>query len=341
MEAALLREQRHDGQPGIAARPLRARAGGDPRRRVAHLPLRERVGLRAGRPRPPPGADRGRTARWRSRRSRRPSTLPAHNYHFYHYAPPGVICLENTHNRCGGTVAAARVLRRGRGPGGTPRPPGAPRRRAPLQRRGRGRPAGDRLDAARVVGAAVPVEGAGGAGRVDDLRIARRSWTSAADAEDARRRHAAGRASSRRRASSRSPRWWTGSPKTTRTPASSPTASRGCPAWLSTRRGWTPTSSSSGCPARAAAEAFAGALEARGRPGVQLRRRPPAGGHALRDHRGRLPARRGGHAGRLGGRLNAVARTAPGGGVSASRPAACPNSKASCPRPRLSGHSES
>jgi len=30
--------------------------------------------------------------------------LPAHNYHFYHYAPPGVICLENTHNRCGGTI---------------------------------------------------------------------------------------------------------------------------------------------------------------------------------------------------------------------------------------------
>ena len=31
---------------------------------------------------------------------------PAHNYHFYHYAPPGVICLENTHNRCGGTIVA-------------------------------------------------------------------------------------------------------------------------------------------------------------------------------------------------------------------------------------------
>lgn len=29
---------------------------------------------------------------------------PAHNYHFFHYAPPGVICLENTHNRCGGLV---------------------------------------------------------------------------------------------------------------------------------------------------------------------------------------------------------------------------------------------
>ncbi|RPJ53178.1 MAG: aminotransferase class I/II-fold pyridoxal phosphate-dependent enzyme, partial [Acidobacteria bacterium] len=29
---------------------------------------------------------------------------PAHDYHFYHYAPPGVICLENTHNRCGGTI---------------------------------------------------------------------------------------------------------------------------------------------------------------------------------------------------------------------------------------------
>ena len=32
---------------------------------------------------------------------------PAHNYHFYHYAPPGVICLENTHNRCGGTIVPA------------------------------------------------------------------------------------------------------------------------------------------------------------------------------------------------------------------------------------------
>jgi threonine aldolase len=30
--------------------------------------------------------------------------LPAHNYHFYHHAPPGVICLENTHNRCGGAI---------------------------------------------------------------------------------------------------------------------------------------------------------------------------------------------------------------------------------------------
>ena len=30
--------------------------------------------------------------------------LPAHNYHFNHFAPPGVICLENTHNRCGGTI---------------------------------------------------------------------------------------------------------------------------------------------------------------------------------------------------------------------------------------------
>jgi threonine aldolase len=30
--------------------------------------------------------------------------LPAHHYHFYHFTPPGVICLENTHNRCGGVV---------------------------------------------------------------------------------------------------------------------------------------------------------------------------------------------------------------------------------------------
>ncbi|MFB3855599.1 MAG: GntG family PLP-dependent aldolase [Vicinamibacterales bacterium] len=30
----------------------------------------------------------------------------AANYHNYHYAPPGVICLENTHNRCGGAVVS-------------------------------------------------------------------------------------------------------------------------------------------------------------------------------------------------------------------------------------------
>jgi len=30
--------------------------------------------------------------------------LPDQNYHLYHYAPPGVVCLENTHNRCGGAV---------------------------------------------------------------------------------------------------------------------------------------------------------------------------------------------------------------------------------------------
>jgi threonine aldolase len=29
---------------------------------------------------------------------------PAHHYHFYHHAPAGVICLENTHNRCGGAI---------------------------------------------------------------------------------------------------------------------------------------------------------------------------------------------------------------------------------------------
>jgi threonine aldolase len=30
--------------------------------------------------------------------------LPAHEYHYYHYTRPGVICLENTHNRCGGRI---------------------------------------------------------------------------------------------------------------------------------------------------------------------------------------------------------------------------------------------
>ena len=32
--------------------------------------------------------------------------LPAHDYHYFHYSRPGVICLENTHNRCGGRVLA-------------------------------------------------------------------------------------------------------------------------------------------------------------------------------------------------------------------------------------------
>ena len=32
--------------------------------------------------------------------------LPAHDYHYFHYTRPGVICLENTHNRCGGRVLA-------------------------------------------------------------------------------------------------------------------------------------------------------------------------------------------------------------------------------------------
>jgi threonine aldolase len=32
--------------------------------------------------------------------------LPAHNYLYYHYTRPGVICLENTHNRCGGRIVS-------------------------------------------------------------------------------------------------------------------------------------------------------------------------------------------------------------------------------------------
>ena len=30
--------------------------------------------------------------------------LQAHNYHYYHYTRPGVMCLENTHNRCYGAA---------------------------------------------------------------------------------------------------------------------------------------------------------------------------------------------------------------------------------------------
>ena len=38
--------------------------------------------------------------------------LPAHHYHYYHWAPPGVVCLENTHNRCGGTILSPEYFAR-------------------------------------------------------------------------------------------------------------------------------------------------------------------------------------------------------------------------------------
>ena len=118
--------------------------------------------------------------------------LPSHNYHFYHWAPPGVICLENTHNRCGGAILSpsyfAEVAALAR------------RHDLPVHLDGARLfnaavacgPAGDRLDRARVVGAVVPVEGPGRARGLADLRIGGVRGPRAADAEDPRRRHAPG-----------------------------------------------------------------------------------------------------------------------------------------------------
>ena len=95
---------------------------------------------------------------------------PAHHYHFYHHAPPGVICLENTHNRCGGTIlspeyfADVAAIAAATACPSTWTARGCSTPRWP-------RASGHRLDAARVVRAAVPVERPVGAGRVDDLRV--------------------------------------------------------------------------------------------------------------------------------------------------------------------------
>ena len=73
--------------------------------------------------------------------------LPSHNYHFYHWAPPGVICLENTHNRCGGAILSPSYFAEVAALARAALPAGPPRRRAAVQRGGGMRAAGDRLDA--------------------------------------------------------------------------------------------------------------------------------------------------------------------------------------------------
>ena len=119
--------------------------------------------------------------------------LPAHHYHYYHYTRPGRDLPREHAQPLRRPDPLARVLRRGRRHRRRTPAAHAPRRRAALQRRRGGRAPGDRLDAARVVGAVLSLERPLGAGRLPHLRLGRLHPRSAADAEDPGRRDAAGR----------------------------------------------------------------------------------------------------------------------------------------------------
>ena len=136
----------------------------------------------------------------------------------------GLVCVENTHNRHGGTCCTPEEIDGGGRGGPRGRRTGAPRRRPALQRRGGARAAGGRLRAPGGLGHLLPVQGPRRAGGLAGVRLARAS--SRGPGACARCSAAAcGRwACSPRPASSRSTPWWTGSPRITPTRAASPRA---------------------------------------------------------------------------------------------------------------------
>ena len=140
--------------------------------------------------------------------------------------------LPREHDRRQGL--AGRVPRRGVRARQEARPGDAPRRRPPLQRRDRARrrSARDRARHRRAVRQRLGLllEGPRRAGRLGAGRLARVHRRRAPLAEDGRRRHAPGRASSPPRRCTRSTTTSTVSPTTTRSPHASPTAWSTCPA---------------------------------------------------------------------------------------------------------------
>ena len=115
-------------------------------------------------------------------------------------------------------LPARRAARRGGGRARA-RPRAAPRRRAAVQRRGRDGHARRGVGRAVRHGELLPVEGPRRAGRLARVRQPRADPRGAPRAQAARRRHAPGRASSPRRASTRSTTTSSGSRSITRTRA--------------------------------------------------------------------------------------------------------------------------
>lgn len=158
-----------------------------------------------------------------------------------HFPPTRLICLENTHNRCGGAALAPAYMAEVR---------------AAADRHG----LAIHLDGARLfnAAAALGVAAADLARDADSVTFclskgSRRRWGACCAARGASWIGRVGRAScsaaacgrrasSRRRASWRWRRWSTGSWTTMPTPAGLPTAWRGCRASWWTRSGWRPTS---------------------------------------------------------------------------------------------------
>ncbi len=129
-------------------------------------------GVGPGRPRLPPRPDeRRRHAAARRAAGGHPpagAQLPLLPLH----AGRALICLENTHNRCGGRILSPEYFAEVAAIAAEHQPARAPRRCAALQRGRSGRSPRHRLDAPRLVGAVVPVERPVRAGRLAHLRSA-------------------------------------------------------------------------------------------------------------------------------------------------------------------------
>ncbi len=110
-----------------------------------------------------------------------------------HFPRTRLICLENTHNRCGGHPLTPEYWRRRRRAGSFPRDLGSPRRSTPVQRRDRPRRRSTRPHPCRRLGDGLPVQGARCTGRVSPVRVACVHRGGASGAEDGGGRDAPGR----------------------------------------------------------------------------------------------------------------------------------------------------
>ena len=125
-------------------------------------------------------------------------------------APTRLVCLEQTHNHCGGVVLPLEHMRAVRELLRPARPEAAPRRRAALQRRRRHGRAGGRVRRAVRHGEHLPLERPRGAGRLGARGRHGDAAAGGARPQDLRRRHAPGGHSRRRAACTRCATTWPG-----------------------------------------------------------------------------------------------------------------------------------